>query len=122
MSSPQEIKLRPIGTVHRKEEVQVIELYPEYADGLLRIEEANRLQILFWMHRLTVDQRTTLTAHPHGDTSNRLRGVFALRSPMRPNPIGSTVVRLQEVEDHQLRVRGLDAEDGSPVIDIKIVD
>ncbi|MFP4176026.1 MAG: tRNA (N6-threonylcarbamoyladenosine(37)-N6)-methyltransferase TrmO [Planctomycetota bacterium] len=100
--------------------MQIISVFPEFTEGLLGIAEADRLQILYWMHRLDEDDRRILQCHPRADTSRPLRGVFALRSPMRPNPIGSTVVDLQKVRDGSLVVTGLDAEDGSPVIDIKI--
>lgn len=121
MSESDSREIRPIGEVHREDEVQVIRVYPPFTDGLLRIEQAERLQILYWMHLLSEQDRAVLTAHPRGDTSRPQRGVFALRSPMRPNPIGSTVVELVEVRDDELVVRGLDAKEESPVVDIKIV-
>jgi tRNA-Thr(GGU) m(6)t(6)A37 methyltransferase TsaA len=57
--------------------------------------------------------------HPQGDLNKPLRGVFSMRSPMRPNPIGLTRVRLLKKEGNTLLVEGLDALDGSPIIDIK---
>ncbi len=121
MSECNSWEIRPIGEVHREDEIQVIRVYPPFTDGLLRIDQAERLQVLYWMHLLSEDDCAVLTAHPRGDRSRPRRGVFALRSPMRPNPIGSTVVELVEVRDHDLVVRGLDARQGSPVVDIKIV-
>ena len=115
------ITVRPVGFVRGEGDTCEIEVRPAYVDGLLGIEQAEELQILYWMHRLGDAERRLLTAHPMGETSRPRRGVFALRSPMRPNPIGSTVVKLLEVEGNRLRVRGLDALDGSPVVDIKIV-
>ena len=99
---------------------QTIEVFPEYADGLLGIERVRELQVLYWMHRVSEADRGVLQAHPRGDSSKPGRGVFALRSPMRPNPIGSTVVALEKVDGARLTVSGLDAFDGSPVLDIKI--
>jgi len=115
------ITVRPVGFVRGEGEICEVEVRPAYAEGLLGIEQAKELQILYWMHRLSDTDRRLLTAHPMGETSRPQRGVFALRSPMRPNPIGSSVVELIQVEGTRLRVRGLDAFDGSPVVDIKIV-
>jgi len=71
------------------------------------------------MHKLSEEDRTKLQAHPMGDVTKEKRGVFALKSPMRPNPIGLTRVRLIERNGNVLIVEGLDAFDESPVIDIK---
>lgn len=112
--------IRPIGVVRLSGQLQAIEILPEYAQCLLGIEQAQELQVLYWMHRLDATDRRILTAYPRGDTSKPKRGVFALRSPMRPNPIGSTTVKLVRVEGNKLFVSGLDALDGSPVVDIKV--
>jgi len=71
------------------------------------------------MHKLSEDDRKILQAHPRGDVTKERRGVFALRSPMRPNPIGLTKVKLIERKGNILIVEGLDAFNGSPVLDIK---
>jgi tRNA-Thr(GGU) m(6)t(6)A37 methyltransferase TsaA len=63
--------------------------------------------------------RELLLQHPRGDRNRPRRGVFALRSPRRPNPIGITVVDLIDVQGNVLRVQGLDAINGTPVLDIK---
>ncbi|MGC9318359.1 MAG: tRNA (N6-threonylcarbamoyladenosine(37)-N6)-methyltransferase TrmO [Armatimonadota bacterium] len=98
---------------------QVIEVRPEYEECLLRIEEREHLWVLYWMHELKPADRGITQVHPRGDGSVPLHGVFAVHSPMRPNPIGMTRVRLISREGLQLTVEGLDAFDGSPVIDIK---
>ncbi len=98
---------------------QVIEVLPEYGRGLLRIEDCDHLWVLFWMSELRPEQRNTLQVHPRGNRDNPLTGVFAVHSPMRPNPIGMTKVRLVKRDGLRLTVEGLDAFDGSPVIDIK---
>jgi len=98
---------------------QVIEVRPEYEEALLRIEDREHLWVLFWMSELRPEQRYTLQVHPRGNRENPLTGVFATHSPMRPNPIGMTRVRLIERDGLRLTVEGLDAFDGSPVIDIK---
>ena len=116
-----QIALHPIGrVVHRGDEGPiVIELLPEFADALDGVEEQEHLWVLFWMHELAAEDRGLLRVHPRGDRSRPKRGVFALRSPMRPNPIGMTRVRLLAREGNRLIVEDLDARDGSPVIDIK---
>lgn len=111
--------IQPIGFVHQEPDRSRVAVLPPYADALLGIEELTSVQILYWMHRLSHDDRSRLQVHPRGDRTRALRGVFALRSPMRPNPIGSSVVELVGREGLDLIVKGLDALDGSPVIDIK---
>ena len=115
------IEIRPVGVVHagKAEGECTIELRAELEPALLGLTPGDRLQVLYWMHRLGEGDRRVLRCHPMGDASKPKRGVFALRSPMRPNPIGSTVVEVMEVRGTQLRVSGLDALDGSPVVDLK---
>jgi tRNA-Thr(GGU) m(6)t(6)A37 methyltransferase TsaA len=94
--------------------VSEIEIFPEYADGLKDIAERLHLIILYWLDRA---DRGTLTAIP--PHSKKAHGVFATRSPDRPNPIGLAVVDLLGIDGARLTVRGLDAFDGTPVLDIK---
>lgn len=98
---------------------QVIEVRPEHEEALLRIERCAELWVLYWMHQLQPQDRTIKRVHPMGKRENPLTGVFATHSQMRPNPIGMTKVRLVGRDGLQLIVAGLDAFDGSPVIDIK---
>src|SRR4029079_7183253 len=87
---------------------------PEMAEGLLDIEGFSHLYVLWVFDRA---DGFSLRAMPPID--DRPHGVFATRSPRRPNPIGLTVVELQGREGHRLRVRGVDMLDGTPVLDIK---
>ena len=115
-----EMKLRSIGRIHRTDGEQVeIEVCDKYRDGLEGIEAGQHIQVLWWMDRLEEPDRRTLKVHPRGEESRPLRGVFALRSPMRPNPVGVSVVRVVEVDGTRLTVTGFDALDSSPVIDVK---
>ncbi len=112
--------INPIGVVRKSDtDKSIIELDESLAEGLLGLEAGVRLDVLYWMHELTGEHRRMLRVHPRGDKSNPVKGVFALRSPMRPNPIGVSMVELIEVNENLLVVRGLDAHDGSPVLDIK---
>jgi tRNA-Thr(GGU) m(6)t(6)A37 methyltransferase TsaA len=118
---PDTIALRPIGRVVRPDAGShaVLEILPEYVDALDGVAEQEHLWILFWMHELSPEDRQRLRGHPMGDCSHPERGAFALHSPFRPNPIGMTRVRLISCQGTSLAVQGIDALDGSPVIDIK---
>ena len=115
------IILHPVGVAYKTDENKVmrIEIYAEYVEALEGIEKLSYIDVLYWMHKLTEKDRRKLKVHPRGDLSKPLTGVFATRSPMRPNPIGLTRVRLLRRERNVLFVEGLDALDGSPIIDIK---
>jgi tRNA (adenine37-N6)-methyltransferase len=91
-----------------------IEISPEYAAGLKDIERLPHLIVLYWLDRAN---RNMLTAVP--PNSKKEHGVFATRSPNRPNPIGFALIDLLDIDGHRLTVRGLDALDGTPVLDIK---
>jgi tRNA-Thr(GGU) m(6)t(6)A37 methyltransferase TsaA len=125
----QPITLHPIGHVERDEgdaelsgeELRArpirIVLDPALADGLMGLGPGSDVVVLFYFHQSTGYK---LQLHPRGDPSRPLRGVFATCSPRRPNPIGMTTVRVRRIEGHVLEVVGLDALDGSPVLDIKV--
>ena len=113
------ISVVPIGTVHHGGGEVYVEVDRSYADALDGLKSGQKIQVLYWMHQLGQKDRKALKIYPMGDRSRGKRGVFALRSPMRPNPIGSTVVELVRRRGNKLTVKGLDAYEGSPVIDMK---
>jgi len=114
------MNIQPVGRVRRLSGGScVLRVQPRFQEALDGLRPGDQIQVLYWMHKLTDEHRGMLKVHPCGDRSKPLRGVFALRSPMRPNPIGVSVVRVQEVRGCELVVSGLDAVDGSPLIDIK---
>jgi tRNA-Thr(GGU) m(6)t(6)A37 methyltransferase TsaA len=82
------------------------------------LEVGDRLVVVTWLHRA---DRGVLEVHPRGDPNRPTRGVFATRSPDRPNPIGLHEVRVLAVEGDRIRVAGLEAIHGTPVLDIKPV-
>jgi tRNA-Thr(GGU) m(6)t(6)A37 methyltransferase TsaA len=92
----------------------VLEIFEEYSAALLDVERSNFLYVLYWAH--LADRGVLRTATPWGPEP---RGVFACRSPARPNPINLCVVELLERRENRLTVRGLDALDGSLILDIK---
>ena len=99
----------------RESEVEcTIELDTRYADGLKDVERSSHLLILYWMDKARRD--LVLQSPRHYATQ---RGTFALRSPVRPNPIAASVVKLVKVEGTRLTVIGLDCLDGTPLVDIK---
>jgi len=88
-------------------------------EALDNLEEFSHIIVLYWMHQVTAIEKRPLKTHPGGKQELPLVGRFATRSPNRPNPIGKATVRLLERQGNILRVEGLDALDGTPVIDIK---
>lgn len=91
-----------------------VEVDPPYRAGLKSLEGCSHLYLLYWMHEAP---RNLIVQAPAFD--DKTHGVFALRSPARPNPIALSVVDLLEVDPEGLRVRGLDCLDGTPLLDIK---
>ena len=120
--------LTPIGVIHspykslgdcprqasKSEVVAVIEVFEQYAGGLKDIEGFSHLILLYWLHK---SHGYSLLVRTPWDTESH--GLFTTRSPNRPNPIGISVVKLIERSGTILRVRGIDAIDGTPLIDIK---
>lgn len=95
-----------------------IELAAEFAAGLEGIASGDELLVLTWLDRA---DREILSVHPRGDASRPQAGVFATRSPDRPNPIGLHRVEVVEIDGTRLRVERLEALDGTPVLDLKPV-
>jgi tRNA-Thr(GGU) m(6)t(6)A37 methyltransferase TsaA len=125
--------VRPIGRVHSTLERRGdaprqgwesgiearVEIFPEFLEALHRVEAGQELVIVTWLHQA---RRDVLQVHPQGDQRIPLTGVFATRSPDRPNPVGLHRVKVLRIENGcTLHVRGLEAIDGTPVADIKAV-
>jgi len=90
-----------------------------FADGLDGLESGQEVFVVFWLHHSTGYE---LRQHPRGDATRAKRGVFSLRSPNRPNPIGITQVPIGRVAGNVLYVTDLDAFDGTPILDLKPVN
>ena len=114
-------ELHFIGIVEKSGEQEAkVRIFPEFCAGLKGVKDFSHLIILYWIHlRDNEEERRTLLVFPRRHAVNVETGVFACRSPSRPNPIGLCAVDLLKVEECVLTVRGLDALDGSPIIDIK---
>ncbi|MDB5032894.1 MAG: hypothetical protein JWQ98_135 [Chlorobi bacterium] len=96
-----------------------IEIDPELADGLRGLDEFSHALVIFLMDRSTFQPASDLVRRPQGREDMPLVGIFAQRAKHRPNPIGVTAVRIIGMQGNILRVIGLDAIDGTPVLDIK---
>jgi tRNA-Thr(GGU) m(6)t(6)A37 methyltransferase TsaA len=95
-----------------------LEVNPPYIAGLHSIQVGDDVIVITWLHEAV---RTELKVHPRGDLTVPLAGVFATRSPARPNPLGLHRVTVHEVSGHRLRIGPIEAIDGTPVVDIKPV-
>jgi tRNA-Thr(GGU) m(6)t(6)A37 methyltransferase TsaA len=95
-----------------------IVLSPEFLAGLDGIDAGEELLVITWLDRA---RRDVLRVHPRGDASRPAQGVFSTRSPDRPNPLGLHRVELVEIDANRLRMRNLEALDGTPVLDLKPV-
>ena len=109
-----------IGRVEVKEGSAAVRLFDEFKDGLLGLEQWSHVQVFYWFDKKdTPEKRKVLRVHPRGDSANPLTGVFACRSPARPNLIALTVCRILGVEAGRVRLDAIDAFDGTPVLDLK---
>ena len=91
---------------------------PGVLDALRGVEPGDELLLLTWLDRA---DRDVLVVHPRGDTSRPPAGVFTTRSPHRPNPIGLHRVGIESIDGASVRVRNLEALDGTPIVDVKAV-
>jgi tRNA (adenine37-N6)-methyltransferase len=99
----------------RAETVRLV-LAPRFVDALLGVAAGADLVLMTYFH---LASHEVLQVHPRGERARSLRGVFATRSPARPNPIGLVTVRVVRIDGNVLWVRGLDALNGTPILDIK---
>jgi tRNA-Thr(GGU) m(6)t(6)A37 methyltransferase TsaA len=93
-----------------------LELDPKYEDALLGMNPGDKIIVLTWLHQ---SRRETLQVHPRRIQNAPLTGVFATRSPDRPNPIGLHEVKVLEIDGTRIRVDALECVDGTPIVDIK---
>jgi formylmethanofuran dehydrogenase subunit E len=121
------MQLKPIGIIHSpyqagqapyqgvgRKEICQVEIFPEFEEGLKDIEGFSHIILIYWFHR---SQGYHLLVKTPWDT--KPHGLFTTRSPHRPCPLGLSVVELVAREKNILKVRGLDAVDGTPLLDIK---
>jgi tRNA-Thr(GGU) m(6)t(6)A37 methyltransferase TsaA len=89
---------------------------PAFLEGLEGIRSGDEVIVLTWLH---LARRDVLSVHPRGDESRAEQGVFSTRSPHRPNPIGLHHVEIVSMDGERVRVRNLEALDGTPIVDLK---
>ena len=124
-----EIRYKPIGVIHtpfkepRGTPIQpsaaegvngIVEIFPEYVEGLEDLEGFSHIILIYHFH---LAGKPSLKVRPYMD--DKTHGVFATRSPSRPNPIGISVVRLLRIEGNRLHIQDIDIIDGTPLLDIK---
>jgi tRNA-Thr(GGU) m(6)t(6)A37 methyltransferase TsaA len=128
----QAAKLRPIGVIRSRLKQRTeapkqgsegapdvwLEVRPSAAKGLEGLAAGHEIIVVTWLHKA---HRETLKVHPRSDPNRPLTGVFATRSPDRPNPIGLHPVTVRKIDKNRLRIGPMEAIDGTPVIDIKPV-
>jgi tRNA-Thr(GGU) m(6)t(6)A37 methyltransferase TsaA len=125
-------RLRPIGVIRSALEVRSdapkqgsegapdawLEVFPWAAEALHGLAVGDDVIVITWLHRA---RRDVFQVHPRSDPRNPLAGVFATRSPDRPNPLGLHPVVVREIDGNRLRIGPIEAIDGTPVVDIKPV-
>lgn len=112
--------MEPIGRVHKNDASAWIEIEPQFEDALKGLEDFSHVWVFWWFDRNdSPGNRRILKVHPRGDTRNPLTGVFATRAPVRPNLVALTLCRIESVDGNQIKVAGIDAFDGTPVVDLK---
>jgi tRNA-Thr(GGU) m(6)t(6)A37 methyltransferase TsaA len=104
----------PIQPLYAHDVEGSVDIVPEYREGLRDIEGFSHIMLLYHFH---LTKNFSLMVKPYLD--DRLRGVFATRAPIRPNPIGLSIVRLMNVEGEKLLIRDVDIIDGTPLLDMK---
>ncbi len=112
--------LKPVGIIRKSDEKVWIEIFADFSDALLGLDGFSHLYVFYWFHQNdTPDKRQILQVHPRRDQNNPLTGVFATHSPLRPNLIAFTLCKISAIRGNQIEIDDMDADDGSPVIDIK---
>ncbi len=120
MSESTTFQMHPIGLVKKRDEQAFLEIEAKFAPALKGLEDFSHLWVFYWFHENDhPSARATLQVHPRRDPANPLTGVFACRAPERPNLIGLTACRIVKISGNVIEVAGLDARDGTPIVDLK---
>jgi tRNA-Thr(GGU) m(6)t(6)A37 methyltransferase TsaA len=113
--------INPVGYLQRKQDQIFIRILPEYKPALKELETFSHVQVLWWFDKFDDETSRKTTQFDKMPFETPSLGVFACRSPMRPNPIGLTTVKIMDI-DHEnglLEIEGMDAYDGTPILDLK---
>lgn len=119
-SMAEEYVVHPIGKVVKTGDRALLEVFPQYFDALLGLGDFSHILVLYWFDRNdTPEKRSILRVHPRRNKANPLRGVFATRSPYRPNLIGLCICKIESLDQGRIVIDKIDAFDGTPIIDLK---
>ena len=114
------LKVTPIGKIVKKDGRAFVVIERKFEPGLLGMDRLSSVTVIYWFDRNdTPAKRSILQVHPRGNIENPLTGVFATHSPVRPNLIGISHCKIISVQGNVIEIDGIDAFDGSPVIDLK---
>lgn len=115
------LTINPIGTVRVEKGSFWLDIFPKYADALSQLENFSHVNVLWWCHHFdNAKDRQLLQCEQPYQKAPASVGIFATRSPLRPNPIALTIVPIINIaEDGKIYLPYIDAEDGSPIIDLK---
>jgi len=118
--NPETFTLHPVGKVEKKGDKAAVVVAPEFADALLGLDRYSHVWVIYWFDRNdTPEKRSVLQVHPRGNPENPLTGVFACRSPFRPNLIALSLCKIRSVKGRRVELESIDAFDGTPVLDLK---
>jgi tRNA-Thr(GGU) m(6)t(6)A37 methyltransferase TsaA len=110
----------PVGVIKKEGGDTTVEIYEKYRDALLGLEQFSHIIVFFWFDKNdTLRKRSVLQVHPRGNSANPLTGVFATRSPVRPNLIAISTCKILLMEGNIIHIDKVDAFSETPVIDIK---
>lgn len=113
-------QMSPIGRVEIGETSKTLRIFPEYAPALKGLEAFSHVMVFYWLDRNdTPEKRRILQVNPRGDKKNPLTGIFACRSPFRPNLIALSTCRILSIKDGLVNVDTIDAFDETPILDLK---
>lgn len=113
------MEIKEIGKVKQSKEGTYLEVLPEYQDGLIGLEDFSHLYVLYLFHHLDIPElRGTTVSKPYTNGPEEL-GTFATRGPVRPNPIALSAAKIIKIQGNKVYLEYLDAEDDSPILDIK---
>jgi tRNA-Thr(GGU) m(6)t(6)A37 methyltransferase TsaA len=116
----QQFIMRPIGSVHKENGNTTLVLNKEFEPALRGLDGFSHVWVFWWFDRNDApNKRSVLQVHPRGNIKNPLTGVFACRSPARPNLIGLTLCRILSVKDNIVEIDEIDAFADTPILDIK---
>ena len=113
-------QILPVGLIRKRGAKPFIEIFPEYQNALLNLNQFSHVIVCFWFHKNdSPEKRNILQVHPRGNKGNPLTGVFATRSPQRPTPVGISICKILAIDENIIYIDHTDAFHGSPVIDLK---